>query len=125
MRSTERIGRICSADSGDYGRTWSGARATGLPNPNSGIDCVKLRSGAIVMVYNDSTAHRSPLSVAASSDGGETWKKILDLETADGEFSYPSVIQGLDGSTHITYTWMRKRIKHVVLKSAEIEGMIG
>lgn len=125
MRSTERIGRICSADSSDYGRTWSRAYATGLSNPNSGIDCAKLRSGAIVMVYNDDVIHRSPLSVAASSDGGETWKKILDLETAEGEFSYPSVIQGLDGSIHITYTWMRKRIKHVALESEEIERMIG
>lgn len=125
MRSTEMIGRICSADSSDYGRTWSRAITTGLPNPNSGIDCVKLRSGIIAMAYNDSAISRSPLSVSASSDGGETWKKILDLETAEGEFSYPSVIQGLDGNVHITYTWMRKRIKHVVLESEEIEGMIG
>lgn len=124
MRSTENIGRICVADSSDYGRTWSRAIATKLPNPNSGIDCVKLRSGTIVMAYNDSETSRSPLSVAASHDGGVAWKKLLDIETAEGEFSYPSIIQGLDGKVHIAYTWMRKRIKHVALESGEIEKML-
>jgi len=125
MRSTERIGRICVADSSDYGRTWGRAIATELPNPNSGIDCVKLRSGTIVMAYNDSVTSRAPLSVAASNDGGVAWKKLLDIEKAEGEFSYPSIIEGLDGRIHITYTWMRKRIKHVALEGGEIERALG
>lgn len=122
MRSTQRIGRVCVADSFDYGRTWSRARTTSLPNPNSGIDVVALRSGTLVIVYNDSTISRSPLSLAASKDDGDTWQKILDLETGEGEFSYPSVILAEDGSLHITYTWMRRRIKHVVLNAEEIES---
>lgn len=125
MRSTERIGRICVADSSDYGRTWGRAIATGLPNPNSGIDCVRLRSGTIVMAYNDSSTSRSPLSVAASDDFGVAWKKVLDIEAAEGELSYPSIIEGLDGRIHITYTWMRKRIKHVALECGEIERALG
>jgi predicted neuraminidase len=114
-----RQGFIYRADSEDGGLTWSPARPTPLPNPDSGIDCVRLDDGRILMVYNHSAHERSPLSVALSSDGGETWKTFLQLETEPGEFSYPAVIQSSKGDVHITYTWKRTRIKHaVILKEA-------
>jgi predicted neuraminidase len=31
------------------------------------------------------------------------------------EFSYPAIIQGRDGLVHLTYTWKRQRIKHLVV----------
>jgi predicted neuraminidase len=53
--------------------------------------------------------------VAISSDG-KTWKDIVTLENEPGEeFSYPAVIQTSDGKVHISYTWKRKKIKHVIL----------
>jgi predicted neuraminidase len=114
-----RQGKIYTADSSDGGRTWTPARPTSLPNPNSGTDSVRLRDGRILMVYNPSTSERTPLAVAVSSDSGETWKTWLALETGPGEFSYPAVIEDSRGDVHITYTWNRRRIKHVViLKSA-------
>jgi predicted neuraminidase len=88
--------------------------AAALPNPNSGIDAVTLARGQHLLVYNHSTKERSPLNVAVSSDGRE-WKAALVLESGSGEFSYPAVIQTRDGLVHITYTWKRLRIKHVVL----------
>jgi predicted neuraminidase len=110
-----RQGFIYVADSPDGGLTWGPARPTSLPNPDSGIDCVRLADGRILMVYNHSTRERSPLNVALSSDGGETWSPFLRLETDPGEYSYPAAIQSSGGDVHITYTWKRKRIKHVVI----------
>jgi len=60
---------------------------------------------------------RSPLNVAVSADG-KHWSAALVLEDAPDApngFAYPAVIQTRDGLVHITYTWERKRIKHVVL----------
>ncbi|MHB8653776.1 MAG: sialidase family protein [Terriglobia bacterium] len=112
-----RQGFIYKADSSDGGRTWTAASPTPLPNPNSGIDCIRLKDGRILMVYNHSSHGRSPLNVAVSSDGGETWSPLLKLENDPGEFSYPAVIQASNGDVHITYTWKRQRIKHVVISA--------
>ncbi len=112
VRSTERIGNICYADSNDGGKTWSEARPTSLPNPNSGIDAVALKDGRVLLVYNHSTRERTPLNVAVSHDGGMKWKPFLELETGPGEYSYPAVIQAADGDVLVTYTWKRLRIKH-------------
>ena len=45
---------------------------------------------------------------------------VLENEPGN-EFSYPAVIQSEDGLVHITYTWKRRRIKHVVFDPAAIE----
>jgi predicted neuraminidase len=107
---------ILESWSHDRGQTWEPLRPTLLPNPNSGIDAVKLHDGRAVLVFNDTTMGRNPLSIAVSRDSGINWLKALELENEAGkEFSYPAVIQHKDGMIHITYTWMRERIKHVTI----------
>ena len=52
-----------------------------------------------------------------------TWKKVGTLEReANAEFSYPAMIQTEDGLIHISYTWKRQRIKHVVVNPNAIEA---
>jgi predicted neuraminidase len=114
-----RSKRIFETWSADGGRTWSPVVLTSLPNPNSGIDAVTLRDGRHLIVYNHTTEGRSPLNVAVSRDG-KTWAPALALEAGAGEYSYPAVIQSADGLVHITYTWKRQRIKHVVLDPAAL-----
>jgi predicted neuraminidase len=118
-RPTSNIGFICTADSNDGGITWSQARLTNIPNPNSGIDAVKLHDGRIILVYNNTRSGRSPLNLAISADG-ENFRMFATLESGPGEFSYPAIIQGTDGNLHITYTWNRTRIKYVRILLSEI-----
>jgi predicted neuraminidase len=111
---TER-GVVAESWSNDGGRTWSPLRATDLPNPSAGIDAVRLANGRFLLVYNPTRDNRRQLQVAVSSDG-RMWQPVLMLEDAPGEYSYPAVIQARDGRVHVTYTWRRERIKHVVLE---------
>lgn len=121
LRSTEKIGRICESTSTDGGRTWTPARATSLPNPNSGLDAVKMKDGRIALVYNHSLHARTPLNLAVSADDGKTWGFPNVLEDGPGEYSYPAIIQSGDGKLHITYTWKRRGIKHVVVNPRDIQ----
>ena len=125
-----RNGRVFQIRSADGGGTWGGMRLTELPNPNSGTDAVNLQDGRQLLVYNhhakDNTPSqgRSPLNVALSDDG-LNWRAALVLEaqpSAPAGFAYPAVIQTRDGLVHITYTWERKRIKHVVLDPAKLRS---
>jgi predicted neuraminidase len=114
-----RQGKIFQIWSRDDGTTWGKMAATPLPNPNSGIDAVTLKDGRHLLVYNHTTKGRSPLNVAVSRDG-EEWSAALVLENDSGEFSYPAVIQSRNGLVHITYTWKRVRVRHIVLEPNQL-----
>lgn len=114
-----QAGHVFETWSSDNGKSWSALGPTPLPNPNAGIDAVTLRDGRQLVVYNHTTSGRTPLNVAISRDG-KTWDAALVLESAPGEYSYPAVIQSSDGLVHITYTWKRQRIKHVVIDPAKL-----
>ena len=110
-----RQGCIAECWTQNGGVSWGPMTRTALPNPNSAIDSVALRDGRFLLVYNPSREDRHTLDVALSLDG-RTWQTAAQLENEpDGEFSYPAMIQTDDGQVHVTYTWKRQRIKHVVL----------
>jgi predicted neuraminidase len=111
--------RIFETWSEDGGRTWTPLALTALPNPNAGIDAVTLRDGRHLVVYNHTVQGRTPLNVAVSRDG-KAWDAAAVLEREPGEYSYPAVIQSSDGLVHVTYTWKRQRIRHVVLDPARL-----
>lgn len=115
-----RQGKIFQTWSDDGGDRWQALSATSLPNPNSGIDAVTLADGRQLVVYNHTSAGRSPLNVAISGDGHD-WQAALVLEDTPGEYSYPAVIQTGDGLVHITYTWKRQRVRHLVVDPQALE----
>ncbi|UIR55272.1 exo-alpha-sialidase [Sphingobacterium sp. SRCM116780] len=114
---------VMTAFSKDQGKTWDDWTPTNLLNPNAATDAIQLKNGYYMIVYNPDIAGkdwwegRTKLRVALSKDGIK-WKDAMQLE--DGvkgdEYSYPTLIQDSKGHIHITYTWNRKSIKHVVLK---------
>lgn len=114
-----RQGRVFATRSADDGKTWAAMELTDAPNPNSGIDAVTLRDGRHVMVSNPTARGRTPLSVSISSDGLR-WTEVLVLENTPGEYSYPAIIQTKDDQVHITYTWKRQKIKHVVVDPSRL-----
>ena len=113
---------ILESESSDQGKTWSEATKGTMLNPNSGIDAVTLKSGNFLLVYNPTEAGadwsdgRNKLNLAYSTDG-VNWVDVLQLENeAEGEFSYPAIIQDSEGFVHITYTHNRSKIKYLQLK---------
>lgn len=122
-----RQNKVFTTESKDNGATWSEMGLLDLPNPNAGTDAVTLKDGRHLLVYNHSARGsawdfgRQVLNVAVSGDG-KNWSAALLLEKEkSGEFSYPAVIQTKDGMVHITYTWKRQRIRHVVVDPAKLE----
>ena len=118
-RSRQQV--ILEAWSTDSGKTWSPLRKTELPNPSSGIDAVKLRDGRYLLVYNHTPRGREVLNLAISEDGVK-WRAARVLEREAGEFSYPAMVQTRDGAVHVLYTWNRRRLRHVVLDPARLDG---
>lgn len=102
-------GVVCRADSDDGGHTWSRLLATDLPNNNSGLDVARLADGTLALACNPVTSGRTPLTILLSDDNGHTWARRLDLETEEGEFSYPAIIPVATGMA-VAYTWKRERI---------------
>jgi predicted neuraminidase len=122
-----RATSIYVATSSDDGKTWTKPVPSVLPNPNVGIEAFMLKSGNIVMVFNNYSKAtqgkfgRTPLNIGLSKDNGNTWH-IKDLQVHDDdeakptgsrEYSYPSVLQTKkDAFIHITYTYDRATIKY-------------
>lgn len=72
---------------------------------------------------------RAPLTLAISEDNGHTWAYKRDIITKDNidgypEFSYPSIIQADDFSLHITFTYLRQYIKHIILTEEWVTSSI-
>lgn len=116
-----RHDRLVEAYSEDNGLSWSKISKTEILNPNSGTDAVTLKQGLQLLVYNPTVRGkqwsngRGKLNVAVSKDG-KIWSDVMVLENGENEeYSYPAVIQTSDGKVHITYTYDRKNVKHVVI----------
>ena len=102
------------------GLSWGEMSLTELPNPNSGTDAVTLRDRRHLLVYNHTAKGRTPLNLAVSRDG-VAWEAALKLETEPGEYSYPAIIQTGDGLVHVTYTWKRQKVRHVIIDPAQLK----
>jgi predicted neuraminidase len=98
-------GYIIRAESHDGGRTWSEGVDSLFPNPNSAVELLKLRSGNLLLIYNDSMTDRTPLTAALSKDGGATWPYRRNIAAEkEQDYAYPSAVERGDGSICVVYT---------------------
>ena len=114
---------IYQTESHDYGRTWTKATPTALPNPGARIALLKLTNGTLVLAHNPSNTGqgRDIMRVSLSTDDGATWPQWFDVENSFGsEFSYPWLTQSRDGMIHLAYTHKRMSMRHVVFNEAYI-----
>ena len=109
------------SESKDGGKTWSPAVNTEFPNPNAAVDLIKLASGNLLLVYNDNMNDRTPLAVALSTDGGETFPYRKNVGEGNNTFAYPVLRQAADGVIHLVYTTdNRATVMHATFSEADI-----
>lgn len=109
--------RIYAAASVDAGLTWTRPVGRVFPNPDSAVALKRLADGSLLMVFNDSSTDRTPLVLVRSTDGGATWAERRVIAGGDGDYSYPTIVQGSDDRVHVFYSVDRLRIEQVVLGS--------
>jgi predicted neuraminidase len=104
------VGYIVRAESTDGGLTWSEGKDSAFPNPNAAVDFLKLKSGRLLLVFNDSMTRRTPLTAALSDDLDRTWPSRRNIREGEGDFGYPSAFQARDGRIHVVFTSERRTV---------------
>jgi len=109
-------GWLVRAESQDGGWTWSEGVNSQFKNPNAAVDFIKLRSGNLLLVFNDSMNDRSPLTVALSPDNDHTWPWRRNVAEGPYDYAYPMAVQTKDGKLHLIFTSHERTIvNHAVL----------
>jgi predicted neuraminidase len=106
----ETKGYIVRSQSHDGGWTWSEGKDSSFPNPNAAVDLLKLHSGSLMLVYNDSMTRRTPLTVARSTDEDRTWPVRRNLREGNNDFGYPIAFESVDGRIHVCFTSDRRTV---------------
>ncbi len=109
------------AESEDGGRTWT--KVLDSPVKTSrGLHAVTTANNVHFLAFNPS-AKRTPLSLARSTDG-ENWEVIIKNLWSEGDrrMDYPTIMQARDGKLHVTHSFGRECIHHIVLDTEYIEG---
>lgn len=119
MLARTNLNWIYRSESADFGKTWSLARPTDMPNNNSGIGASMTDCGVLGLICNpvsENWGDRTPLCLFLSEDNGATYPVRIDLETEPGvEFSYPSIVA--EGNLlHMVYTCGRKKIGYALVR---------
>ncbi len=113
----------------DNGMSWNMVQGSELPNKDSGADVLTLANGLWVMVYNDGIIDngRRSMAISISTNEGQSWDITRHLEVENQtdtnkveEVSYPSIIQGKDGSIHVIYSYQYNNGGGQTIKYAHI-----
>jgi len=116
-------GWIVRTESRDGGRTWTPGEDSRFPNPNAAVEFLRLRSGHLLLIYNDSMTGRTPLTAALSTDGDRTYPYKVNLAEGRNSYAYPFATQGRDGRIHLVFTSdQRTVVHHAVFEESALMG---
>ena len=84
-------------------------------NPNSAVDFIKLRSGNVLLVFNNKMNDRTPLTEALSPDADKSWPWLRNVAEGPYDYAYPMAVQTADGKIHLIFTsHERTTVNHAV-----------
>jgi predicted neuraminidase len=108
---------VIRTESRDGGRTWTKGTNSEFRNPNSAVDFIKLASGHLLLVYNDTNeGDRMPLTAAISTDGDRTYPHRRNIVNKPGDTAaYPVAIQTRDGKIRVVYTSSERSVVNIVV----------
>lgn len=115
FRVRGRGNNLWRSTSTDQGRTWEPLQQTDIPNPSARVALLRLQTGELMLAYNHSSTVRTPLVLALSTDGGQTWPHRRAIETGEAAYAYPYAIQTRDGKIHVVYSVDYQQVKHVTV----------
>ncbi len=118
LRNGSNSGTMLDARGDACGIGWTVRERGDLPNPNSGVELIRLWTGELLAIYNDSATLRTPLVAALSTNGGESWSSPKIIAGGPPQLSYPSAIQTADGRIHVVYSANLTHIEHVTFTRA-------
>ena len=134
LRNHSKTRQLFVQRTADAGHTWSPPAATGLANPDASVAAIRLSTGHVLIVFNNSRSNRHNLSVAIAEgspgpDGSpifsNDWQQVATLDDeAHENFAYPYMIQDATGCVHLVYSWKMKRIRHVAMNEAWILSQV-
>ena len=124
-RPSSQPKQIPVSETKDAGQSWTIARDLEIPNPNAALAALTLSNGTRLMVLNNITAGRYRLVMVMRDLNSTQWKVVQVIEDDESlagdqrrEFSYPYLISANGEDAHLTYTWDRKKIRHVYFSAA-------
>jgi predicted neuraminidase len=118
-----RDGWLVRSESRDGGKTWSPGTDSRFPNPNSAVEFLRLSSGNLLLIYNDSMYQRTPLRAALSTDNDKSYPHQRNIAEGRNDYAYPMAVQTPDGIVHVVYTSERRTvINHATFDEAWLLG---
>ena len=122
MLARSALGVLAECISHDGGLTFSEARESDIPNPNTRFFISRTPTGRLLLILNDDARERKNMSAWLSEDDGVTWphRLLLDGRTA---VSYPDA-DFHDGRIYITYDRERTGAKEILFLSLTEEDII-
>jgi hypothetical protein len=106
IKHGSKIQDIFYSSSIDGGLTWTTAvDLSNTPGTSSHPDIAVEKSGAVDVVWGDTTDATSPdIYFVRSQDGGTTWTEPFDISNTPGVSDEPAIALAADNSLHVVWT---------------------